>query len=581
MPPPPAHDQPALDQPALIGGRGILRDRTLDEPAPARGFLDHWGALVLFALVLLALRLAYLKWFCPYDLAFDEAFYWEWSRRLGWSYYTKGPGIAYLIAASTALFGDSEFGARVPAAIANAVSTIAIGALAADVARTRIGMHWRTGLFAAALFQLAPIYQVTGLLATIDGPYVACWAVSAWAAFRAFERCGRWAWLVLGAAIGIGFLIKYTILLLPPGLLLYAGVRRARLNTAPRAFQLAFGAIVIALAFSIPVLVWNGLQGWPTLRHLAGHLGLSMGDVAPKKDSEGWNPLWTLEFIGMQIGMVGPPLVAGIAAIVWAARADEAGREPGHAAGNLFLICCALPIIVFYLAVTLVTDAEGNWAMAGYTTLIALGGGYVAHAMRVWRPAIRQWNDTPKANRPKKPGSLGQILWHVSLWYGLIAGIAMLRIDWVGWIPAVPVERLMAAKVMGADADRHVTALAEETGLEPFVIAQQYGRSAQLAYYMPSRPQTLCSCSLMGGRTTDYDFWDDTDLSNPALLGRPALVVGGADETGGKWLTLFERVELIGDLAGEHKVGRLAFRAYGYTGPAQGADRVAPLEPAP
>ena len=36
------------------------------------------------------------------DLSPDEAHYWEWSRRLDLSYYSKGPLIAYLIAALTA-----------------------------------------------------------------------------------------------------------------------------------------------------------------------------------------------------------------------------------------------------------------------------------------------------------------------------------------------------------------------------------------------------------------------------------------------------------------------------------------------
>ena len=37
------------------------------------------------------------------DLAPAEAHYWEWSRRLDWSYYSKGPMVAYLIAVTTRL----------------------------------------------------------------------------------------------------------------------------------------------------------------------------------------------------------------------------------------------------------------------------------------------------------------------------------------------------------------------------------------------------------------------------------------------------------------------------------------------
>ena len=36
----------------------------------------------------------------PLDLAGDEAHYWDWSRRLDLSYYSKGPLVALIIRAS-------------------------------------------------------------------------------------------------------------------------------------------------------------------------------------------------------------------------------------------------------------------------------------------------------------------------------------------------------------------------------------------------------------------------------------------------------------------------------------------------
>src|SRR5207245_9910783 len=46
------------------------------------------------------------------DLSFDEAHYWMWSERLAPGYFSKGPGIALAIRASTAIFGATEFGVR-------------------------------------------------------------------------------------------------------------------------------------------------------------------------------------------------------------------------------------------------------------------------------------------------------------------------------------------------------------------------------------------------------------------------------------------------------------------------------------
>ncbi|MBN2445977.1 MAG: hypothetical protein JXO22_04595, partial [Phycisphaerae bacterium] len=65
---------------------------------------------VLACVALLLAGAAYNVWFlldnCAIDLAGDEAHYWEWSRRLDLSYYSKGPLVAYIIHAGRYLFGS-------------------------------------------------------------------------------------------------------------------------------------------------------------------------------------------------------------------------------------------------------------------------------------------------------------------------------------------------------------------------------------------------------------------------------------------------------------------------------------------
>lgn len=68
----------------------------------------------------------------------------------------------------------------------------------------------------------------------------------------------------------------------------------------------------------------------------------------------------------------------------------------------------------------------------------------------------------------------------------------------------------------------------------------------------------------MNGRKTQYDFWPDTDLDDmKTLAGRPAVMVGAEIET---WQRLFERVESLGRLEGDHKKNRPAFAGVGYRG---------------
>src|SRR5262245_53653374 len=63
------------------------------------------GLALLLILTAAGLRLLYLVSEGSLDLAPDEAHYWDWSRRLDWSYYSKGPLVAYLIRAGCWLAG--------------------------------------------------------------------------------------------------------------------------------------------------------------------------------------------------------------------------------------------------------------------------------------------------------------------------------------------------------------------------------------------------------------------------------------------------------------------------------------------
>ena len=56
-----------------------------------------YGEALGLSLLLISLFRVYFILTCPFDLTADEAQYWEWSRHLDWSYYSKGPMIAYLI----------------------------------------------------------------------------------------------------------------------------------------------------------------------------------------------------------------------------------------------------------------------------------------------------------------------------------------------------------------------------------------------------------------------------------------------------------------------------------------------------
>jgi hypothetical protein len=137
--------------------------------------------------------------------------------------------------------------------------------------------------------------------------------------------------------------------------------------------------------------------------------------------------------------------------------------------------------------------------------------------------------------------------------------------------PLIPVGRLMGGRTVSLAAESLRQKIAAETGAEPFLIAQHYGRASQLAFYIPGHPTIYCSSARSDGRRTQYDLWPETSLDDPALRGRPAVCVGGHLY---QWEPAFERTEEFGMLEGEPKASRLTFVGYGYKGfPAEGTPR--------
>src|SRR5579864_7294672 len=63
----------------------------------------------------------------------DETFYWEWSRHLAPGYLDQPPAIAWLIHASTAVFGNTAFAVHLVAAALLGVPSLALWVLARQV----------------------------------------------------------------------------------------------------------------------------------------------------------------------------------------------------------------------------------------------------------------------------------------------------------------------------------------------------------------------------------------------------------------------------------------------------------------
>jgi 4-amino-4-deoxy-L-arabinose transferase-like glycosyltransferase len=435
-----------------------------------------------------ALSLAFVLfrvWFIgTVQLAPDEAYYWEWSRHLDWSYYDQGPMLAWVIRAGTMLLGANEWGVRFGAVLAGLGISASYIYLAKRLGRPALA-PW---LVLAANTML--LFAVGGVLMMHDSLAGLFWCLVLVAAVRAIEDDGRW-WVLAGLAGGAGVLSKYTAVLLMPCLLL-ACLSHPGLRVHLKRPWFWLGLVLGGSLAGYPILHWNIQQGWPSLKHVA-----SLGGADGSRVSLVSLP----DFLASQFALVTPVLALLIlAAWSWAWRL----RRQDDASGRLrwLLWCVSAPVFALFLALSLRSRVEGNWPAPAYVAALPLA---------LWRLA--------------ELDLLGSRLLRRAV---AVAGVLMVLVfsqaTW-GWIPlpAAHAPKLDGTYRLQGWRELSQRVAAERAGLGPraFVGCRTYQNAAELGFYLPDHAQPLI---LQGGLINhQYRFWNQPQ----AFLGRDAVLVVG------------------------------------------------------
>ncbi len=437
----------------------------------------------------------------PLDLSPDETHYWEWSRRLDLSYYSKGPMIAYLIYIGTHLFGNTVFGIRVLAIIFSALSSFYIFKLVnlmygTDPMEQNISTlqcsTWQksAALKAAFAFQAIPLFAAFGILFTIDSPFIFFWIVSLYIFYKAAseENKRQWmSWIFLGLAVGFGLLTKYTMAFFPMCgllLLLFSDKRSLLRTTMP------YIAFAISLLVSTPMVIWNARHDWMTLRHTAGQTHIADGLTLSLKSF--------FEFFGSQVGLITPLLFCLIIYALFKVFFSDRSFQ------SKFLFYFSVPVLGFFLLKALQGKVQANWAMFGYIT------GIVA--------AARYSINNSQSNKRR-------------VFFSVCIGFALL-LTVISHYPSIvrlpqnldPSERLKGWKDLGLE----VSKLSEQTTDRSvyLLFSDSYQIASELAFYVQGNPETF-SINL-GRRMDQYDLWPDINDRAAELRRQAGPLMAGA-----------------------------------------------------
>ncbi|MGL4555048.1 MAG: glycosyltransferase family 39 protein [Gemmataceae bacterium] len=500
----------------------------LERWLPERACPWFAAALILLAA---AARVALMLAGTGLDLSPDEAHYWDWSRNPDWSYYSKGPLVAWIIRASCellgplseAITGDLTFAVRAPAVLFGSVILACLYALTVQVtASPRLAL----GVVAAAITH--PLITAGSTLMTIDSPYACCWAVALVLGLHAARTGAMWAWAATGVAVALGVLAKYTMAVFLPSFALYLllSPERRRLLLTPGPWVMA---AVSSLA-CVPILIWNSQHEWVTVHHV-----LQIAGLGPKGHANapgGLKLMGPLNYVGGQFA-----LMLGTWFLMWAAAVVTFRPWRDGDDGRRYLWCLSVPMFAVFLAFSVKTGGgELNWPITTY-----LSGGVLA-ACWLARHGGR-WLTVPVALTCALGLSASAVLYAAPALHPAMERVVGLpkpsyrfplrKID--------PTCRLRGWRDLAAEVDR-TREQVRRGGQEPVVVGTGWTLPGQLGVYCAGRPRVYSVGSLQGERLSQYDLWPNPVDDRTPFLGKTFVLVGAATDG---TLSGFERVESL------------------------------------
>jgi hypothetical protein len=339
------------------------RDLVLLITLAAAKFLVHFGVNITGA----------------YGFFRDEFYYIACSDHLALGYVDHPPLSIYALKISRIFFGDSLVAIRLFPALTGALTVLVTGMIVKELGGGRFAQ-----LFAALCVLLAPLHLALGSYYSMNSWDLLVWSLAAWILVMWINKRDPKLWLWLGIVLGLGLQNKISVLWLGFGIavgLLLTENRRTLLTPGP---WLAAG---IASVIFLPHIIWQVLNGWPTLEFMSGAAG-KMTEVT------------LLRYLGSQVMEMNPLLFpVWITGLVWYLLAEKG--KPYRMLGIIYIVVFALLVIsgnvrTYYLAPAYpMLFASGalllekvsstgllRWARAAFVVLV-LQVGIVAAPMAV------------------------------------------------------------------------------------------------------------------------------------------------------------------------------------------------------
>lgn len=320
------------------------------------------GILLLLALATLVVHLFTNG---HYGFHRDELDTLDNARRLAWGYVAYPPVTPFIARIGLELVGPSLVGLRMLAALAQAVVIVLTGWMARDLGGGRLAQ-----VTAALAVAIAPVALTAGMMLHYLSFDYLWWVVVAFAMTRLLRTANpRW-WLLIGAAIGLGMMTKYTMLFCVAGVVV--GVLFTALRRDLRSPWL-WGGVAVALLIFLPNLLWQISHNFISLEFLGS---IHARDIARGRTAA----YWPEQLYASTNPFTLPLWVAGLY-FVFAAAAGKRFR----ALGWLFVT----PLLLLWLV-----QGRGYYLAPAFPMLLAAGAVWGEGWLQRLSPQPARWART-------------------------------------------------------------------------------------------------------------------------------------------------------------------------------------------
>jgi hypothetical protein len=310
--------------------------------------------LVPLFCVALAFAIGHILTNGRYGFHRDELQFLSDARHLDWGFVAYPPFTPFVEHVGFSIFGLSLIGLRLFSVVGQAVVIFVCGLMARDLGGNRlaqIATALSVGLSGLPIFE-ATEFQYTSF------SYL-WWVLVCWFVIRLLKSENpRW-WIAIGAAIGLGFMTKYSLVFFVAGLLVGLALTQARRSFASPWF---WGGVLVALLIFLPNIVWLFRHDFVSYRFLQSIHARDVGEGR----AEGF---WTYQFL-VDVNPFATPLwIAGLIAFFRSSRY------------RMLSWMYVVPVLVFWL-----NKGRFYYVAEAYPALLAMG----AVALTRWlgeRPA--------------------------------------------------------------------------------------------------------------------------------------------------------------------------------------------------